>query len=456
MASPNPENGCLNKLKALPQNIWNKVVEKANKAKKMAKDDPRKIIHSLKVGLALTLVSLFFYFKPTYDGFGVSAMWAVLTVIVVFEFSAGATLGRGLNRMLATLIGSSLGFGAHWIATHSGKTGEPILIGIFVFIFAGIVTFVRFFPEMKARYDYGLLILVLTFCLISVSGYRDDEVIHMAHKRVTTIVIGSIISVVICILICPVWIGEDLHNSIAGNLEKLGNFLEGFGSEYFGTSEGGQANNTNKSFLQGYKSVLASKSSEETMANLARWEPCHGRFRFRHPWKQYLKVGTLARECAYKVDALNCYLHAETQTPMEMRMKIKDMCARISSETGKALKELASTVKTMTKSSKEDTHIANSKEAVEDLKCMLKTGLWEDALVLEIIPAAAVASLLIDIITRTEKIAESVQELALLAHFKSPNTTSTSRQQHLLHRGTIQPTSDRSNHIIVIDMPASE
>ncbi|OAY52125.1 aluminum-activated malate transporter 2 isoform X2 [Manihot esculenta] len=453
MASPDAENGCWNKFRALPHNIWNKVVEKANKAKKMGKDDPKKIIHSLKVGLAITLVSLFFYFKPTYDGFGVSAMWAVLTVIVVFEYSVGATLGRGLNRMLATLVGSALGFGAHWLATHSGKTGEPILIAIFVFIFAGIVTFIRFLPEMKARYDYGLLILMLTFCLISVSGYRDDEVIHMAHKRVTTIIIGSITSVVICILICPVWIGEDLHKLVAGNLEKLGNFLEGFGSECFRTSEGGQANNANKSFLQGYKSILSSKSSEETMANLARWEPCHGRFRFRHPWKQYLKIGTLARICAYKVEALNCHLHSETQTPMEMRIKIQDMCTKISSESGKALKELATTVKTMTKSSLVETHIANSKQAAEALKSLLKTGLWEDALILEIIPAATVASLLIDIITCTEKIAESVQELALLAHFKSPNTH---QPQHLLHRGTIQPVSDGSNHVVVIDMQGSE
>ena len=47
------------------------------------------MIHSLKVGLALTLVSLFYYFKPLYDGFGFSTMWAVLTVVVVFEFSKG-------------------------------------------------------------------------------------------------------------------------------------------------------------------------------------------------------------------------------------------------------------------------------------------------------------------------------------------------------------------------------
>ena len=65
------------------------LVEVAKEAKKMGKDDPRKVTHSLKVGLALTLVSLYYYFQPFYDGFGVGAMWAVLTVVLVFEFSVG-------------------------------------------------------------------------------------------------------------------------------------------------------------------------------------------------------------------------------------------------------------------------------------------------------------------------------------------------------------------------------
>lgn len=48
-------------------------------------------------------------------------------------------------------------------------------------------------------------------------------------------------------------------------------------------------------------------------ANLAKWEPCHGRFRFFHPWKQYLKIGNLARECAYRIEALNNILQSEIQ-----------------------------------------------------------------------------------------------------------------------------------------------
>lgn len=92
---------------------------------------------------------------------------------------------------------------------------------------AASVTFIRFFPKMKARYDYGLLIFILTFCLISVSGYRDDEILEMAHQRLSTILIGGVTALSVCILICPVWAGDGLHNSVATNIEKLGNFLEG-------------------------------------------------------------------------------------------------------------------------------------------------------------------------------------------------------------------------------------
>jgi hypothetical protein len=76
-------------LKSLPEKLWAKVDEVAKDIKKLGRDDPRRIIHSLKVGLALTLVSLFYYTRPLYYGFGENAIWAVITVILVLEFSVG-------------------------------------------------------------------------------------------------------------------------------------------------------------------------------------------------------------------------------------------------------------------------------------------------------------------------------------------------------------------------------
>ena len=88
-------------------------------------------------------------------------------------------------------------------------------------------------------------------------------------------------------------------------------------------------------------------------------------------------------------------------------------------QSGKALKELASAIRTMTQPSSTDSHIENSKAAAKNLKSLLKIGLWEDSTtLLEIIPTAAVASTVMDIVECTERISEAVHEPASLAHFK--------------------------------------
>ncbi|KAF8397979.1 hypothetical protein HHK36_016905 [Tetracentron sinense] len=447
------------RLKAFSENFNANVVKVAKKIKKLGQDDPRTFIHSLKVGLALTLVSLIYYFRPLYAGFGVSAMWAVLTVVVVFEFTVGATLCKGLNRGFATLLAGVLGVGAHHLASLSGEKGEPIILGIFVFLLATASTFSRFFPHIKARYDYGVLIFILTFSLVAISSYRVDEILEMAHERLSTIIIGSVTCIVITISICPVWAGEDLHNLVALNMEKLADFLEVFGGEYFIIAQDGAnvvVSKDDNPFLQGYKSVLNSKTSEESLANFARWEPGHGRFSFRHPWKQYLKIGALTRQCAYQIEALNDYINSEIQVPQEFRREFQQSCTKMSSESGKALKGLASAIKTMTYPSSANDHVENSKTAANDLKTTLKAALLENTELLQVIPAATVASLLIKIVTCTDKIAESVHELACVANFRRVDTNVTPEKPQLRPPGTVKPLSDTDGpHVLLTVCGAS-
>ena len=92
---------------------------------------------------------------------------------------------------------------------------------------AALSTFVRFFPRVKARYDYGILIFILTFSLISVSGFREDEILDLAHKRLSTVIMGGVSCVLISIFICPVWAGQDLHSLLASNFDTLSHFLQG-------------------------------------------------------------------------------------------------------------------------------------------------------------------------------------------------------------------------------------
>ncbi|EHA8590846.1 putative Aluminum-activated malate transporter 8 [Cocos nucifera] len=203
----------------------------AKKVKKIGEDDPRRVVHSFKVGLALSLVSLYYYYiSPLFNSFGTSAIWAVLTVVVVMEYTAGGTLSKGLNRTFATLLAGALGVGAHQAAVLPGEKGEPFLLGLFVFLLAAAATFSRFIPEIKARHDYGVTIFILTFSLVVVSSDRTVdayELLQLAYQRITTIAIGVAICLLTSTFIFPVWAGEDLHKQVAANLEKLANSLEG-------------------------------------------------------------------------------------------------------------------------------------------------------------------------------------------------------------------------------------
>lgn len=96
----------------------------------------------------------------------------------------------------------------------------------------------------------------------------------------------------------------------------------------------------------------------------------------------------------------------------------------------------------MYKSSSPNSHVSNAKSAVESLKSLLRTNPWEGAdNHFEIIPAATVASLLIDIVICVEKICEGVDELASLANFVP---------YELLHRGIVQPISDSDGSVHVV------
>ncbi|KAF5473943.1 hypothetical protein F2P56_005890 [Juglans regia] len=421
-------------LKALPARKFKKVVEAAKSIKQLGQDDPRRVIHCLKVGLALTLVSLLYYCKPLYEVFGGSGIWAVITVVLVLEFTVGATISKGLNRGFATLFAGALAIGTEHFSRLFDRKAEPIVLGVFLFLL--------------------------------VSGYRTENLLEVAYQRLSAIAIGGATCIIMSVFVSPVWAGKDLHKLTASNLEKLANYLEGFGGEYFqadpdheeeGISTITAASNSkldDKALLQGYKSVLNSKNTEESLASFARWEPGHGGFHFRHPWNQYLKIGALARQCAHRIEVLDGYINSDIQAPLEIRNKIRESSTKMCLESSQALRALASSIKTMTDPSAADPHVKNSETSINDLKIALESASkLENVDLLAIIPIASVASILIEITRYVERISELVHELSLLAYFKSAATSVQQEPGSGLHRGSVKPVfdddSDRSVTIIV-------
>ncbi|RLM73606.1 hypothetical protein C2845_PM15G18810 [Panicum miliaceum] len=308
-------------------------------------DDPRRAVHGLKVGLALALVSAFYYTRPLYDGVGGAAMWAVLTVVVVFEYTVGGCVYKGLNRAIATASAAVVALGVHWIASKSGDKFEP-------FIRSGSACVEEYFAAASAE----------------VSGSSKQP----------------------------------------------------------------------SSKAEGYRCVLNSKASEDSQANLARWEPPHGRFGYRHPYAQYRNVGAAMRHCAYCVEALiGCVRSAETQAaaPGHARRRLADACTRVAAQCATVLREASGSVSAMTTSIILNLAVADMNAAVQelqaDMRALPSTLLLAEAgsvdpaastaplLIMDTAQLFTVTSLLIEMSARIEGVVDAVDTLASLANFKS-------------------------------------
>lgn len=139
--------------------------------------------------------------------------------------------------------------------------------------------------------------------------------------------------------------------------------------------------------------------------------------------------------------------------------KVQELCMKMSSESGKALKELASAIKTMTRPSSASAHITKSRIAANSLKCFLKSpDLGEDIHLLDIIPAVTIASLLTEVVTYAEQIEKSIHELASLSHvqFKSAEPKTEQEQTKLHKHGSLHPcaATNGPHHVITIVQPS--
>ncbi|XP_058758017.1 aluminum-activated malate transporter 14-like [Vicia villosa] len=341
---------------------------------KVGKDDPRKVVHSLKVGLALTLISLLYLADPLYKGIGKNAVVAVMTVVVVMEFTVGGTLSKGLNRGLGTLSAGLLAFFIEYLADAPGHIFRAVFIGAAVFILGAAATYIRFIPYIKKNYDYGVMIFLLTFNLIIVSSYRVDNVLSMAKDRISTICIGVALCLVMSLLVFPNWSGEDLHKSTISKLDGIANSIEVTVVEYFNDSEK-QANEDDSSedpIYKCYEAILDSKAKDETLAMQANWEPRYSRSCHRIPWQQYATVGASLRHFSYTVVALHGCLQSEIQTPRSIRNLYKDSCIKLAKEVSKVLRVMANSIRNKRQIPLERLS-DNLSEALQDLDNALKS-----------------------------------------------------------------------------------
>ncbi|KAI7901383.1 uncharacterized protein BX663DRAFT_514290 [Cokeromyces recurvatus] len=144
--------------------------------------------------------------------------WALLSAMVVFNYTVGSTAIQCFYRVVATIIGAVCGY----LALLAGHRNEnPYVVAVLVLVFQIPMWYFLF----NTPYPRIGFISILTLAVITNTGYTDfykESIFSPVWKRTVTALFAIIVVMLVDQLVWPVWARKRLRKSLADLLIATG------------------------------------------------------------------------------------------------------------------------------------------------------------------------------------------------------------------------------------------
>ncbi|KAL0081889.1 Fusaric acid resistance protein-like-domain-containing protein [Phycomyces blakesleeanus] len=144
--------------------------------------------------------------------------WALLSAMVVFNYTVGSTMQQCFYRIIATILGAVCGY----IALLAGNRNEnPYVIAVLVLVFQ----IPLWYFLLGSAYPRIGFISLLTLSVIVSTGYSNntnESLFDPVWKRTVTSIIAVLVVMIVDNLFWPVWAREVMRKQLAALLNETG------------------------------------------------------------------------------------------------------------------------------------------------------------------------------------------------------------------------------------------
>lgn len=182
----------------------------------------------VRLTIQTTAAALLAYAGATYFALP-QGYWAVMTAMLVVQSNIGASLGLAMDRLLATVLGATVG-GGIVVLFGIAPSLTPVLLGAAVLPLAYVATF-----------RAPLRLAPVTAAIVILADPHYGSALHSAANRVLEIGLGAAIAVAVSLLLFPSRAQKVLTAHVGRALPAIGEYLAKTIDTALGRADNGNA-----------------------------------------------------------------------------------------------------------------------------------------------------------------------------------------------------------------------